>query len=449
MEAPFALVGCVLTAKPAAEAIDAFVAQARRERAVIMSKSAQGATFVRFNATDGRLVALARQATFGRARPALRFGFVAGTRETLTATSEGAAKRGAAAGPGTGSAEGGVSLSARSIVHAHQLAAGAADGQVLVSGPLAVRLIEEGFALRSRPVRLPGGQRLAACVLEPDATAATAAPPDTTDRAATSAKAAGSDDTAGATSASTQAASLGQVLQALQTQTEAVTLRQQDLEARQDAALARMTLVEEGTRPSRHLAELEAEVEVQLTRAESRLTFIDQLEQRLERLHAAAAELDHRISEQLRRQAEADRLRQQCDELEARMASAQGRLGDLAASQQELAERAPQIDALVGRIGQAEAEIERVASRRPLVEDVRSQADALTHMLGDIDLKLERLSEQRAMIDDAGERLARLEYTLREAQNTLRALQREREMAERIERGLKALRSRRGASEAT
>jgi hypothetical protein len=41
-----------------------------------------------------------------------------------------------------------------------------------------------------------------------------------------------------------------------------------------------------------------------------------------------------------------------------------------------------------------------------------------------------------------GEKLARLDFTLQEANNTLRALQREREVAERIEQGIKALRTR-------
>ena len=52
------------------------------------------------------------------------------------------------------------------------------------------------------------------------------------------------------------------------------------------------------------------------------------------------------------------------------------------------------------------------------------------------------LSEQRAVIDHVGEKLARLDFTVQEAQNTLRALQREREVAERIEQGIKALRTR-------
>jgi hypothetical protein len=37
--------------------------------------------------------------------------------------------------------------------------------------------------------------------------------------------------------------------------------------------------------------------------------------------------------------------------------------------------------------------------------------------------------------------VAQLEFTLQEARNTLRALQHERELAERIEQGIKGLRS--------
>jgi hypothetical protein len=76
---------------------------------------------------------------------------------------------------------------------------------------------------------------------------------------------------------------------------------------------------------------------------------------------------------------------------------------------------------------------------------VQTRAADITHMLGDINLNLEMLSEQRAVVDDVGERLARLDFTVQEAQSTLQALQREREVAERIEQGIKALRTRSSA----
>jgi hypothetical protein len=51
------------------------------------------------------------------------------------------------------------------------------------------------------------------------------------------------------------------------------------------------------------------------------------------------------------------------------------------------------------------------------------------------------------VVDHVAEKVAQLEYTLQEARNTVRALQHERELAERIEQGIKQLRSKTGASE--
>ena len=76
------------------------------------------------------------------------------------------------------------------------------------------------------------------------------------------------------------------------------------------------------------------------------------------------------------------------------------------------------------------------------MEEVQVRAEGITHMLDDINVNLEMLSEQRAVIDHVGEKLARLDFTVQEAQSTLRAPQREREVAERIEQGIKALRTR-------
>ena len=100
------------------------------------------------------------------------------------------------------------------------------------------------------------------------------------------------------------------------------------------------------------------------------------------------------------------------------------------------------IDDLLGRVVETDGKIAQIESRRKTVEEVETRANAITHMLGDINVNLEMLSEQRSVIDHVGEKLARLDFTVQEAQNTLRSLQREREVAERIEQGIKALRTR-------
>jgi hypothetical protein len=54
---------------------------------------------------------------------------------------------------------------------------------------------------------------------------------------------------------------------------------------------------------------------------------------------------------------------------------------------------------------------------------------------------MEALGEQKAVLDHVMADLSRLTEMVREAQATLKALQTERELAERIQRGIKRLRT--------
>jgi hypothetical protein len=51
------------------------------------------------------------------------------------------------------------------------------------------------------------------------------------------------------------------------------------------------------------------------------------------------------------------------------------------------------------------------------------------------------LSEQKAVVEHVAEKATQLDFMLQEARNTLRTLQHERELAERIELGIRKLRS--------
>ena len=75
MEAPLQIVGCLLSLLPADPLIDGFVTAARRERAVVTARNAHSATFVKFNAADARLVAMACEAAVGPGGQSLHFGF--------------------------------------------------------------------------------------------------------------------------------------------------------------------------------------------------------------------------------------------------------------------------------------------------------------------------------------------------------------------------------------
>ncbi len=312
----------------------------RRERAVVTVKDIRGATFVRFNAPDARLLTLACEAVLGSTgQSTLRFGFASGVKEP--------------AEPG----QDGLSISHRSIAQASDLAAGARDGEVLVSPQLAALLVESGLTFQSKDVHLQGGRIVAACSL--DLTAGLAQKPKPDDRP--------------------------------------------------------QHLLAPGLQQS-----------------------IDALEARVDSLQHTAADAERRLAEVLARHGEIDELRKRCDTLATQLAGAQQQLGEMAAMHERLLPLTAQVAALL-------QSLQTLESRHLTAEEVQARAHTLTHMLGDVNLKLEMLSEQRAAVDHVGEQLARLDYTVQEAQNTLRALQREREVAERVEQGIKALRSREGA----
>lgn len=546
MEATFHIVGTVLSSRPAPELIDALVAQVRRERGAVLVKSAQSATFVRFGASDAKLVSMACDAACAPTPVRLRFGFAGGAKENGGSPTAGR------------SAEGeGLDVSTRVIVQANDLAAAADDGEVLVSPQLAVWMIEAGLPLRSKQVGVPDGRSLPACVVEwvpdtdgranpaggrpgalvpagegrPRARAAGglaplsggAIPPAAADRASAEDRLAPLPHGADA---------LAQVFQALKAQAEEIARRQGELEARQDAVLGKMTLVDEGSVSARHLDAMEAELVAQVTRVEARLDFIDKLEQRVGNVVSVIADVERRLSAQLHRRGEVESLKVLCDTLLSGLVEAQPRLEAMAGLQErllpmreeietlaasaaaseralaafearlsevglgiraaearideladrqallqalkeeverlreigergradlqhvadrqgELAAMREKVDSLLGRVEETDSRIGQIESRRPMVEEAQASVNHITHLLGDIQLKLELLNEQRVVVEHVGDKLARLDFTVQEAQNTLRALQREREVAERVEQGIRSLRARAGASQAT
>ncbi len=454
------IVGCVLLAKPATGWLEAFLAQVRRERAAVMGRTAQGATFVRFAAPDLRLVTLACQAVQGRRPSGLRFGFAAAVRD------------------GPGSEPSGLDVSTEVVTQANELAAAASSGEVLVSAALALRLIEAGHALHSRTLTRPDGRVIAACVMDRPANTARAhaaveahspsaeAGPGAQPGLAQVPRPAVSSDPASAAPSTVQPLLMGRA--------DALALQLAALEARQDAVLAKMTLVEEGQPSPAHLQQLQAELDEQIERVQSRLDVVAQLEQRIGSLNIAAAAMDRRLAQQAQRLTEMESLQTLCDKLLADMVLAHAQLAAVAARQEELLPLTGQVARIEQTVlhtqaqlheGQADLhqrstasaallaqlesglqnQLQAVTEQAARVDEVQGRTRSVAHQLDDIHLRLEMLSEQRAAIDGVGEHLARLDFTVQEAQNTLRALRTEREVAARVEQGIKSLRAR-GAS---
>ena len=100
------------------------------------------------------------------------------------------------------------------------------------------------------------------------------------------------------------------------------------------------------------------------------------------------------------------------------------------------------VDEVLSHIGQTEEKLALIMSRKKLVDEVEVKTQMITNLLADVRVNLETLGEQKSLVDHLSEKLARLDFMTQEAQNTLKSLQRERELAERIEHGIKQLRSR-------
>ncbi|MBL8346369.1 MAG: hypothetical protein JNN03_13080 [Rubrivivax sp.] len=426
MEALFHIVGCVLAAKPAPELIEAFVAQVRRERAAVLVRSAQGATFVRFGASDAKLVSLAVEAARGLSPVRLRFGFAVGTKE-----------------PGSAGGEG-LDISTRSIVQAGELAAGAEDGEVLVSPQLAVSLIESGVSLRSKQVPLPGGRLVPACLIEQPAVAAesgsaamrTAVDWRVDPRAGTvadlrpRARAAGglaplspAPEVPAAAEASAgvlqRTDALGNVFRALLAQAKEIARRQGEVEARQDAVLGKMTLVDEGSVSARHLSAMESELDAQVARVEARLDFIDGLERRVGNVQSVIADVERRLSAQLHRRSEVESLKVLCDTLLAQLVEAQPQLEEVAALQGRLLPMTSQVAALTqtledsqralaafeGRLGEldgsaeaVERKIESLGEREAIVQAVKAEVDHLREVSERSRADLQFVTERQGML---------------------------------------------------
>jgi hypothetical protein len=100
-----------------------------------------------------------------------------------------------------------------------------------------------------------------------------------------------------------------------------------------------------------------------------------------------------------------------------------------------------QVDLLLSKMAETDERIVSIDARRKLVDEVQTKANAIVHLLDDVRINLEMLGEQKAVVDHVAEKAAQLEFMLQEARNTQRNLQHERELAERIEQGIKQLRS--------
>lgn len=217
------------------------------------------------------------------------------------------------------------------------------------------------------------------------------------------------------------------------------------VQARQQDAVAQIQVTEDQLHRAQGLA-------AQLEQRRGQLLGTDRtmaaLEGRLGELGRSAQAVEQQMQTLAERQTLVLAVKSEVDQIRQISSSSRADLQFVAEHRSAVAEVRSQVEAVLAGAADTQARIEHIEARRKTVQEVQASASAVTHMLGDIHLNLEVLSEQRAVIDHVGEQLARLDFTVQEANNTLRALQREREVAERIEQGIKLLRTRGGPAAA-
>lgn len=200
--------------------------------------------------------------------------------------------------------------------------------------------------------------------------------------------------------------------------------------------------------------------ETQLRQAEEQLKQLDQrrsqivladkklsaFEGRLGELTVMSGDVDRQIDALESRQALVTSVKQEIDEVQQISAKSKADLQHVVEHRGEVDALRVRVEEALRGIGETEERIGVIDNRRKIVDDVHRKTNVIVHLLEDVRLNLEMVSEQKAVIDQVVEKVATLDETLRAAQATQRSLRIERELAERIERGIKSLRTKFGST---
>jgi len=358
MEAtPLQIVGCAFSPQPAAQRIDDVVLQMRRERAVVTAKTVRQATFVKFGASDARLIELACRAAGSPAGASLRFGFACSV-------------------SGRAQAKDGVRVSTRALAQATDLATAARDGEVLLSPDLASLLAKSGFALASRPVNLPGGRAAVACPLE--AISSNGAKPvlderPALDQAQDADAGQGSEDFAPADRVSAARA-------------EAMQEAQRDLESRQHVVMNQMAHASE--RLERLTAQMAA------------------LAQTIEQAQHAVATLEQRLARSrddqqfvLARCAEVAELRGKVEDLIGRLDDTDGKIVQIESRRKVVEEVQSRAEGITHMLDDIHLNLEMLSEQRAVVDDVGEKLARLEFTVQEAHNTLRALQREREVAE--------------------------------------------------
>ena len=183
----------------------------------------------------------------------------------------------------------------------------------------------------------------------------------------------------------------------------------------------------------------------QLDQRHSQLAFADKkisaFESRLGDLKTLSEDVERKTKAIASREAVVGSVKKEVDEVHQISQRSKSDLQHVVDHRNEVDALRERVEAALKGVGETEERIAVIEARKKLVNEVQLKTNVIVNVLEDVRVNLEMLSEQRAVVDHVVESMARLNETVQSAQATLKALQTERELAERIERGIKLLRT--------
>ena len=183
----------------------------------------------------------------------------------------------------------------------------------------------------------------------------------------------------------------------------------------------------------------------QLNQRHSQLSFADKkiatFEERLSDLKTLSDNVERQIQTLATREAFVGSVKKSVDEVHQISQRSRADLQHVVDHRTQVDALGAQFEAALKSVGKTEERMAVIEGRKKLVDEVQLETNLIVNVLEDVRVNLEILTEQRAVVDHVVESMARVRETEQRAEATLKSLQAERQLAERIERGIKLLRT--------
>jgi chromosome segregation ATPase len=192
----------------------------------------------------------------------------------------------------------------------------------------------------------------------------------------------------------------------------AMMSRVPELDARIQAVLGKLALVDEGNQSAERLSELADDLSARLERVGGRIQFVEKLEQRVNGLHAMTGEVDQKLADQLARRAELDGVKHQCDTLMTQLVDAQQKLDGVAALQARVQPMVAQVATLLQDVQRCQQRVQGIQVDESVVHAQRAQLLELVEHGKTLSAEsAERLQQVRSVTSDL-DRAAALKESL-------------------------------------